>query len=109
MDLSLRKVDHPQAIDNYRVILKDAAGDVEVGSIGIKTFTSDDTGWTWGIDAVLPMRTSQTSGRGADRRDCMTRFRAAWDQLAADPGWLEEFLAAKRRRRSAETRQEPRP
>jgi hypothetical protein len=99
MDLYLRKVDHPQAIDNYRVILKDEAGDVEVGSIGIKTFTSMETGWTWGIDTVIPMRAAQTEGRGTDRRDCMRKFRAAWDELTKDRGWLDEFLAAKRRRK----------
>lgn len=99
MDLALRKVDHPQAADNYRVILKDAAGDVEIGSIGLQTFTSDDSGWTWGIDTVLPMRAGESGGRGTDRGDCMKRFRAAWEKLAADRGWLEEFLAAKRRRR----------
>ena len=98
MDLYLRKVTHPQAIDNYRVILKNEAGDVEIGSIGIKTFTSMETGWTWGIDTVVPMRAGQVSGRGSDRRDCMKQFRAAWDELTADRGWLEEFLAAKRRR-----------
>lgn len=51
MDLYLRKVTHPQATDNYRVILKDEA------------------------------------------------FKAAWEALVADRGWLEEFLAAKRRAR----------
>jgi len=99
MDLFLRKENHPQVIDNYRVILKDEAGDVEVGSIGIKTFTSMEIGWTWGIDFVIPMRAGRASGRGIDRRDCMKKFRAAWDELTADRGWLEEFMAAKRRRR----------
>lgn len=99
MDLYLRKVTHPQATDNYRVILKDEAGDVEIGSIGIKTFTSMETAWTWGIDTVLPMRASKTEGRGVGRQDCMRQFKAAWEALVADRGWLEEFLAAKRRAR----------
>jgi hypothetical protein len=42
MDLYLRKVAHTQARDNYRVILK-MDDEVDVGSIGFKTFTSDDT------------------------------------------------------------------
>ena len=35
MALYLRKVIHPQAHDNYRVILKLEDGEVEIGSIGI--------------------------------------------------------------------------
>jgi hypothetical protein len=35
MDLYLRKVVHPQAHDNYRVILKDDGIEVEIDSIGI--------------------------------------------------------------------------
>lgn len=97
-DLLLRRVDHPQATENYRVILDDEAGPVEVGSIGIRNFTSDAAGWAWGIDTVLPMRAGASAGRGTDRRDCMKQFRAAWDRLTADKGWLEEFLATKRRR-----------
>jgi hypothetical protein len=31
MDLYLRKVDHPQARDGYRVILKDDEGEIELG------------------------------------------------------------------------------
>lgn len=99
MDLYLRKVNHPQARDNYRVILKSDDDEVELGSIGLKSFTSDDICWTWGIDTVLPMREHQTSGRGVDRKDCMKKFKAAWEQVTADRGWMEEFLAAKRRAR----------
>ena len=36
MDLYLRKVVHPQAGDNYRVILKDDGLELEIGSIGIE-------------------------------------------------------------------------
>jgi hypothetical protein len=36
MDLYLRKVVHPQAINNYRVILKDDGPELEIGSIGIQ-------------------------------------------------------------------------
>ena len=98
--LNLRKVQHPQAPNNYRVILKtEHDGEVEVGSIGVQTFTSSDTAWTWGIDTVLPLRDHQAEGRGADRRDCMVRFRASWERHSAEPGWLDEFLAMKRQRR----------
>jgi len=100
MDLYLRKVIHTQARDNYRVLLKlDGDDEIEIGSIGIQTFASDDTAWTWGIDSVIPLRAMETQGRGADRRDCMAKFRAAWDKLSADPGRLAEFMAAKRRAR----------
>ena len=37
MDLYLRKVIHPQAHDNYLVILKRDDGEFEIGSIGIRT------------------------------------------------------------------------
>jgi hypothetical protein len=33
MDLFLREVIHPQAPDNYRVILKDDGTEIEIGSI----------------------------------------------------------------------------
>jgi hypothetical protein len=35
-DLFLRKERHPQALNNYRVILKTEDGDVEIGSIGVQ-------------------------------------------------------------------------
>jgi hypothetical protein len=41
MDLCLRKVIHPQAHDNYRVILKRDGDEVEIGSIGISGPRSD--------------------------------------------------------------------
>lgn len=98
-ELYLRKVDHHQARDNYRVVLKTDGDEFEVGSIGITTFTSMDTTWTWGIDTVLPMRDHQSEGRGSDRKDCMASFRAAWLLHCAKDGWLDEFLAMKRRAR----------
>lgn len=57
MDLFLRKAIHPQARDNYRVILKDRDGlEVEVGSIGIQHGSGGSVFWAWAIDTVLPMR-----------------------------------------------------
>jgi hypothetical protein len=94
MDLFLRKVIHPQAHDNYRVILKDHGAEIELGSIGVQ-----HEGWVWGIDSVIPMRELETEGRGEDRKDCIRQFRAAWDRLSADQGRLTEFLDVKRKRR----------
>lgn len=99
MDLYLRKVKHSQAPDNYRVLVKLDGDELEIGSIGVQTFTSDDTAWTWGIDTAIPLRAFETQGRGADRRDCMAKFRSAWEKLSADSGRLAEFMAAKRRAR----------
>lgn len=45
MTLLLRKVVHPTAIDNYRVVYDD----VEVGSIGIQMGTNAETFWAWGL------------------------------------------------------------
>jgi hypothetical protein len=98
-ELYLRKVEHLQARDNYRVILKSESDETEIGSIGIQHFTSTDAAWVWGIDTVIPMRQHQTEGRGADRRDCMRLFKAAWEALAADRSWLLEFMEAKRQSR----------
>jgi len=37
MDLRLRRVDHPTADNNFRVILRDDAGrEIEIGSIGLQ-------------------------------------------------------------------------
>ena len=93
MDLYLRKVIHPQAADNYRVILKDDdATEIEIGSIGVQF-----DGWAWGIDTAIPMRGGWTRHR--HRKDCMRQFRAAWDRFSADPARLTEFLEMKRKRR----------
>ena len=47
MALYLRKVIHPQAHGNYRVILKCEDGEFEIGSIGIQ----HDGAWSCGIDS----------------------------------------------------------
>ena len=52
MKLYLRKVVHPQAHDNYRVVLKRDGDEFEIGSIGIQ----DGAAWAWAIDTVIPMR-----------------------------------------------------
>src|SRR5215831_16849522 len=52
MNLYLRKVVHPQAHDNYRVVLKRDGDEFEIGSIGIQ----HDAAWRWGIDTVIPLR-----------------------------------------------------
>lgn len=67
--LLLRKVQHPQAANNYRVILKtEYDGEFEIGSIGVKIFTSADTR---GPGEFLPLRDHQAEGRGADRSNCI--------------------------------------
>jgi hypothetical protein len=45
------------------------------------------------------MRQTESEGRGTDRRDCMARFKAAWERFSADEARLTEFLDAKRRAR----------
>ena len=97
-DLYLRRVVHPQAHDNYRVILKDEGLEIEVGSIGIQHGSAGAEYWAWGIDTVVPMRDVGAQGRGKDRGDCMKQFRAAWDRFSADPARLTEFLRTKRKR-----------
>ena len=93
MNLYLRKVIHPQAHNNYRVILKRDDGEFEIGSIGIQ----HDGGWSWGIDTVIPMRALESQGKGKSRKDCGRQFKAAWERFAADEANL--FLNAKRKRR----------
>ena len=104
MDLYLRKVIHPQAHDNYRVILKDDGLDVEVGSIGNQHGSGVTEHWAWGIDTVIPMRTHRTQGRGTDRADCMRKFKQAWAKFADDEANLTLSLAEKRRARRDATR-----
>jgi len=67
--------------------------------ISSQVASSRDTVWTWGIDTVLPLKDHEAEGRGADRKDCMVKFRAAWERHCARPGWLDEFLAMKRKPR----------
>jgi len=92
----LRKVVHPQAYDNYRVILTDGGLEFEIGSIGIQQGSAGTEHWTWGIDRVVPMRDVDAQ----DREDCMQQFRAAWDKFSADPARLAQFLETKRKRLS---------
>jgi hypothetical protein len=99
MDLYLREVDHTQARDNYRVVLKIDDEEIHIGSVGLKTFTSDHTAWTWGIDTVVPLRAHQSEGHGIDLKQCTTSFRAAWEFHCEEDGWLDDFLAMKRQRR----------
>jgi hypothetical protein len=99
MDLYLRKVRHPAATDNYRVVLKLDGDQIEIGSIGVQHGTASATVWKWGIDTVIPMRSADTEGRGADRGDCMRQFKAAWTRFATDEANLTDFLAEKRRGR----------
>jgi len=98
-DLYLRRVDHPQAHDNYRVILNLDDEVLEIGSIGIQYTTGMNAVWRWGIDTVLPMRSPDRTGEGQDRADCMRQFRAAWMAFAAVEANLAAFLDAKRRAR----------
>ena len=82
MNLYLRKIIHPQAHDNYRVILKGEDGEFEIGSIGIQ----HSGAWSWGIDTVIPVRSFETEGEGRDRSDCMQQFKAAWERLGGRAG-----------------------
>jgi|SRR5579872_228810 len=97
--LYFRKLEHSQAPNNYRAVLKsEHEGEIEIGSIGVQAFASRDVAWTWGIDTVVPLRDHEAEGRGKDRRDCMLQFKRAWERHCAQPGWLDEFLAMKRKR-----------
>jgi hypothetical protein len=93
MDLFLRRQRHPQAHDNYRVLIRDNGDEIEIGSIGVQF-----DGWSWAIDNAIPMREDEAEGRGASRSDCMQRFRTAWDKFSADRARLTEFLDQKRKR-----------
>ena len=66
MNLYQRKVVHPQAHENYRVVLKRGGDEFEIGSIGVQ----HGAAWRWGIDTVIPMRNLEAQGEGKDRRDC---------------------------------------
>lgn len=96
MNLRLHKIDHPQASNNYRVIAEVDGADVEVGSIGTALHAGTQAVWSWGIDTVIPMRELESEGQGGNRKDCMRKFRAAWDRFCQDEGRLAEFLEAKR-------------
>jgi hypothetical protein len=62
MDLYLRKVSHPQAHDNYRVLLKDDGLALEIGSIGIQHGSGATEDWLWAIDTAIPMREVDSQG-----------------------------------------------
>ena len=100
MNLFLRKVIHPQATDNYRVILKDGGEEIEIGSIGVQHASGARTFWRWAIDTVVPMRGLEARGTGADREDCTRQFRAAWERFCEGPARRSEFLEMKRKRPS---------
>jgi hypothetical protein len=89
---------HPQARDNYRVILKDDGLETEIGSIGLQQASAGTEHWVWAIDNVIAMRDTDTQSRGRDRKDCAQQFRAAWENFSADPARLTEFIEAKRKR-----------
>lgn len=95
--LLLHTVDHPTAVNNYRVIYDGE----EVGSIGIQTGLGSQTLWAWGIDCALPRQDFQTDGRGRDREDCMRQFKDAWHKFSRKPERLEEFLTTKRNAKPA--------
>jgi hypothetical protein len=77
MTLYLRRIIHPQARDNYRVILKADGEEIEIGSVGLKHGTGASWFWSWGIDTAIPMRDVESEGTGKDRKDCLQKFRAA--------------------------------
>ena len=81
----LRKVIHPQARDDDRVVIKLDEGEFEIGPIGIQHAVGASYFWAWGIETVIPMRTRQTRGKGKDRRDCMRQFKAAWERFGQRP------------------------
>jgi len=84
--------------EGYRVLIKLDETEFEVGSIALGPGVGDELVWQWAIDAQIPMRIDLSAGIGTDRKDCMRMFRKTWEDLNAEPGWREEFLAAKRRR-----------
>lgn len=91
MNLFLCRVRHPQARDNYRVIVKLDGAEIEVGSIGIQT-TNTGSMWVWGLDCVVPMGGVESEGTAK----VYAPLRAAWDRFAADKANLTAFLKMKR-------------
>jgi hypothetical protein len=65
MDLYLRKVIHPQARDNYGVLLKDEGLELEISSIGVQHGSGATEYWAWGIDNVIPC--ARSTGRAPAR------------------------------------------
>jgi hypothetical protein len=64
VDLYLRKFIHPQAHENYRVILKLDEGEFVIGSIGVQ----HGGAWSWGIDKIEELASGV--------RNAASRFRA---------------------------------
>jgi hypothetical protein len=60
MDLYLRKVDHPQARNSYRVILKEDGDEIELGSIGLQHTTAFHSAWQ--EHQAFPLREEQVRG-----------------------------------------------
>lgn len=79
------------------MILKTETEEISIGSIGL--FTGMNSSWTWAIDTVIPMREIESEGHGIDHKDCMIKFKAAWQNVETDRGRMLEFLEAKRRAR----------
>ena len=69
--LYLRKVIHPQARDNYRVVLKDDGLKIEIGSIGNRVLGL-------GPRYRDPHEGIESRRTGKNRTDCMNQFRDAW-------------------------------
>jgi hypothetical protein len=69
--LYLRKVIHSQAIDNYRVILKNDGLEIEVGSIGIQHGSGGTEHWVWAINNVVPsVKSIRRAPAGIGRIPC---------------------------------------
>lgn len=90
--LSLRRIPHPQASNNYRVVWNE----IEIGSIGLQSGPDLTRFWRWAIDTVLPPQGFATRGDGADLKDCKRQFADAWERFSSDPARLAEFLEIKR-------------
>ncbi|MFC0243704.1 hypothetical protein [Rhodopseudomonas telluris] len=86
--LLLRRVQHPMAAENYRVILDG----IEIGSIGVQVGVDGRTFWAWGIDTVVPVRQFRTHGEAVDRESATAKFRQAWDVFASEPERLRAFI-----------------
>jgi hypothetical protein len=74
---------HPQARDNYRVILK--AGESEIGSIGIQ----HGAAWRWGIDTVIPDARSGDAGGRQGSQGLHAAFQG-WGRFVADEANLTD-------------------
>jgi len=67
MNLYLRRGLHPQATDNFRVILKHSDGpNTRSAALACSMVLPGAVFWAWGIDTVVPMRDVGAQGRGRD-------------------------------------------